>query len=75
MVKFLEHNEFKDIAEQLKKELSEKGLLRARYDWKGGVYPKTFRDMEEEVDPSGVSIPNEHLLQLSFNLCNVNPTK
>ena len=31
----------------------ENGLLQPRYDWKGISHSKTFRDMEEEFDPSG----------------------
>ena len=53
IAKFLENGPCKDTATRLKTELTEKGLLQPRYDWKGVSHAKTFRDMEEEFDPSG----------------------
>ena len=53
IAKFLENGPCKDTATRLKTELTENGLLQPRYDWKGISHAKTFRDMEEEFDPSG----------------------
>ena len=53
MAKFLENGPCTETAARLKKELTEKSLLQPRYDWKGIAHAKTFRDMEEEFDPSG----------------------
>ena len=53
MAKFLENGPCTETAARLKIELTEKSLLQPRYDWKGIAHAKTFRDMEEEFDPSG----------------------
>ena len=55
MAKFLENGPCKETATRLKVELTEKRLLQPRYDWKGKAHSKTFRDMEEEFDPSGTN--------------------
>ena len=54
MAKFLENGPCTETARRLKAELTDKGLLQPRYDWKGEAHAKTFRDMEEEFDPSGI---------------------
>ena len=54
MAKFLENSPCTETAARLKTELTEKGLLQPRYDWRGVAHSKTFRDMEEEFDPSGM---------------------
>ena len=53
MAKLLENGPCKESAARLKAELTEQDLLPPRYDWRGQAHPKTFRDMEEEFDPSG----------------------
>ena len=54
MAKFLENSPCTETAARLKTELTEKGLLQPRYDWRGVAHSKTFKDMEEEFDPSGM---------------------
>ena len=54
IAKFLENSPCTETATRLKTELTEKGLLQPRYDWRGISHTKTFKDMEEEFDPSGI---------------------
>lgn len=56
IAKFLENGPCKETARRLKTDLTEQNLLQPRYDWRGTAHPKTFRDMEEEFDPSGINI-------------------
>lgn len=69
IVKFLENGPCSEAGEVLKKELAAKNLLPVRYDYRGDPHARTFGDLEEEYG----SVPGEHLLNLCYNLCSVDP--